>query len=585
MHRRFSNRNKKPAARRASRLRTLLFDSLEDRRLMAGLTIFVYDDADQSGTWQQASEAVLKEHVVFLDQDNNGKLGVDEASAVTDTDGRAVFNNLSTGQAIVRLFGSSAPATPITINDVADILTANLAGAARPGNRAPVLGSIPSQSVDEDGELDLAASLLAEAATDADGDALAYFLAGSVSKGSLSWSVDDGGKYKPNANYFGDDSIFIRAFDGSAWSDPVKLDIVVKSVDDAPTAVKFDGGSIPENEAGYVLGDFSLEDIDGGSYAIEITPEGLFEIKDGKLKLLDGVSLDFEATPTIEMTITVVTPGIPLSSSYSIPVINRNDAPTTISIDGLLRVEEFKTGYEFGFISVVDQDVGETYSFSTDDARFEVADGIFKLKPGAMLVFADAPSVTLTVTATSDSNGAQITSEVDIEVVRAAPPWQNKHWAFDVNDDGELGPIDVLVVINALNRMGLARLDRLPPPGSTSFIDVNGDRQLTPLDALILINALNRQQNSQGSGNGSGPPPPTNGGNGSGGGLAGGEGEGEANETTQSPSSPQRMAGPNSPAPAAGLSTERSAVDFTGNVETNDPSNGIGIRRGSRRLR
>lgn len=585
MRRRFSTRNKDSASNRSRRVRRLQLDSLEDRRLMAGLTIFVYDDANQSGTWEQASEAPLKEHVVFLDQDNNGKLGPDEAHAVSDNDGRAVFSNLHAGQALVRLFGSSAPASPITINDVAEILTANLAGAVRAGNHSPVLGAIAAQSVDEDGELDLAASLLAEAATDADGDGLAYFLTGSASKGSLAWSVDDGGKYKPDANYFGDDSILIRAFDGSAWSDPVKLDIVVKSVDDAPTAIQFGGGAVPENEAGYVLGDFSLEDIDGGSYSIDITPEGLFEIKDGKLKLLDGVSLNFESTPSIEMTITVSTGGAPLSTTHAIPVLNQNDPPTGISIDGPLRVEEFKDGYQFGFISVGDQDVGETYSFSTSDARFEVANGIFQLKPGVSLAVADAPSVTLTVTATSDSNGAQITSQVDIEVVRAAPPWQNKHWALDVNDDGELGPIDVLVVINALNRMGLARLDRLPPPGSTTFIDVNGDRQLTPLDALILINALNRQQNGQGSGNGSGPPPPppSSGGNGSGN-LAGGEGEGESNNTTPPPAS-LRMVGPSSSAPESDAAKELSAVDFVGSFETNEPSNGNGIRRGSRRLR
>ncbi len=86
-------------------------------------------------------------------------------------------------------------------------------------------------------------------------------------------------------------------------------------------------------------------------------------------------------------------------------------------------------------------------------------------------------------------------------MAQSAPPWQNKNWALDVNNDGSLTSLDVLLVINALNRVELC-LGHASCRGKFRFVDVNGDRYLTPLDALILINVLNRM----GGGNGNVPP-------------------------------------------------------------------------------
>ena len=59
---------------------------------------------------------------------------------------------------------------------------------------------------------------------------------------------------------------------------------------------------------------------------------------------------------------------------------------------------------------------------------------------------------------------------------------------LDVNNDGVVTPLDVLVVINHLNRS-----DRNVSggEGESSDLDVNGDGVVTPLDALSVINRLN----------------------------------------------------------------------------------------------
>ncbi len=66
-------------------------------------------------------------------------------------------------------------------------------------------------------------------------------------------------------------------------------------------------------------------------------------------------------------------------------------------------------------------------------------------------------------------------------------PWQNPSTRHDVNNDGEIGPIDALIIINALNdgRRGDLVGDK---PANEFYLDVNGDNRLESLDALEVIN-------------------------------------------------------------------------------------------------
>lgn len=93
-----------------------------------------------------------------------------------------------------------------------------------------------------------------------------------------------------------------------------------------------------------------------------------------------------------------------------------------------------------------------------------------------------------------DNDGATATATVIVEM--GYRNWQNPRNRFDVNDDGFVTPIDALLVINQINRLGSQPLpapaapDRLPPP----FVDVSGDDFRTPIDVLLVIDFLMRQQ-------------------------------------------------------------------------------------------
>lgn len=74
-------------------------------------------------------------------------------------------------------------------------------------------------------------------------------------------------------------------------------------------------------------------------------------------------------------------------------------------------------------------------------------------------------------------------------------PWQNPMLRQNVNNDSGVSPLDVLLLINEINKNGSRELPSTPignevlPP----FWDVNGDDSITPLDVLEVIRHINSQ--------------------------------------------------------------------------------------------
>ncbi|MCH5376104.1 MAG: Ig-like domain-containing protein, partial [Planctomycetes bacterium] len=109
-----------------------------------------------------------------------------------------------------------------------------------------------------------------------------------------------------------------------------------------------------------------------------------------------------------------------------------------------------------------------------------------------------------------DASGAlsQAPVTVVINIVDSPPAeWQNPINRFDVNNDGFVSPIDVLMVINLLNdpNRGTGYEFPSPHPVGEPLYDVDGDGLATPQDALGAINEVNRL-NSGGSGEGESVP-------------------------------------------------------------------------------
>lgn len=93
-----------------------------------------------------------------------------------------------------------------------------------------------------------------------------------------------------------------------------------------------------------------------------------------------------------------------------------------------------------------------------------------------------------------DPTGVANDGEVeDYQIVVGANPWHNPVNSLDVNDDAQIAPLDVLLIINELDSFVFARPGdgRLPLPSTEEiFLDTNNDGFISPIDALLIINHL-----------------------------------------------------------------------------------------------
>jgi Dockerin type I domain/Cysteine-rich secretory protein family len=98
-------------------------------------------------------------------------------------------------------------------------------------------------------------------------------------------------------------------------------------------------------------------------------------------------------------------------------------------------------------------------------------------------------SSTITVSAANS-----VTASSTVHVIDDESPsiWQNSRDVYDVDNDGVIAPIDILLVINRLRRQSdpLAPNVQLSPP---YYFDVDGDWNIAPIDVLLIINQINRR--------------------------------------------------------------------------------------------
>ncbi len=77
-------------------------------------------------------------------------------------------------------------------------------------------------------------------------------------------------------------------------------------------------------------------------------------------------------------------------------------------------------------------------------------------------------------------------------------PWQNARNALDVNDSGQVSPLDALLVINAINSRQVLTPQLPEPFDPVAYVDVNGDGFLSAIDALLVINFINSRPSGEG---------------------------------------------------------------------------------------
>ncbi|HAA70913.1 MAG TPA: hypothetical protein DCE55_17375, partial [Planctomycetaceae bacterium] len=319
-------------------------------------------------------------------------------------------------------------------------------------------------------------------------------LAGLVFTPYLNWSgtasltleVDDGG----------------HTGEGGAQSDLRVLDLVVHPVNDPPTAVG--DAVIVQRETPVAIAVVDNDtDVDGtvDHATVEIVQapaQGTAVVQaDGTLSYLPEVG--FAGVDSLQYA---VRDDQGLNSAPAVVTIVVNEPPT--AVDDVL---------------VTDQNTPAVIEILANDND---PDG--KLVPGSVVIVSPpahgsvdvdvSGGVTYTpqqdyfgfdqvaYTVEDDLGAISNTATVTVAVEWVAP-FQNSDQPYDVNNDGIVSAIDVLLIINLMN-LNDDYPGPVPEPSGTPFIppayyDVNGDNHVTPADAIEVTNYLNsRDQNPEG---------------------------------------------------------------------------------------
>ncbi len=98
----------------------------------------------------------------------------------------------------------------------------------------------------------------------------------------------------------------------------------------------------------------------------------------------------------------------------------------------------------------------------------------------------------ITITTADDAGQLSAPVEQTILVVPAQKAWHNSTNPYDVDGNKFVSPIDVLLVIDELNKRGGYLLPD-SRPALKPFYDVTGDGYISPIDVLRVIDYLNRR--------------------------------------------------------------------------------------------
>ena len=261
---------------------------------------------------------------------------------------------------------------------------------------------------------------------------------------------------------------------------------------------------VSENSEGAFICAIQVSDPDANDTHSLTVDDGRFRVSNGNLYLAEGVSLDYEQTSVIIVNMTAVDSGDAIfTAPIRVTVIDVEEQPTTIALSGQ-DVMEWVGGAPVGAVSVDGKTPSERFSLSVSDARFEIAGTQLKLLDSEMLNREEQDQIFLTVSVSDTlAEFVRLDKNFILQVQRNAAPNHNPNDPFDVDNNGKGTTGDALHILNYINIHGPGNIT---PDIADMYYDVNGDRLVTTLDVLLLLNELNRRALSGTVSNGEGAP-------------------------------------------------------------------------------
>lgn len=209
--------------------------------------------------------------------------------------------------------------------------------------------------------------------------------------------------------------------------------INVTNLNDPPTNIDLDAASIAENlPSGTIVGTFSSTDQDTGNTFLYTLVSGTGSADNNAFTILNGqlvtaVSFNFETKSTYFVRVRSTDQNLAaVEKSFTISVTNVNEAPTGINLSATSIAENLPGGTPVGNLSTLDQDAGNTFTYtlvpgsgSADNGSFSISNG--QLLTNSSLNFEAKSSYAIRVR-TTDQNNLTFEKAFTISVTDANEP-------------------------------------------------------------------------------------------------------------------------------------------------------------------
>lgn len=269
------------------------------------------------------------------------------------------------------------------------------------------------------------------------------------------------------------------------------VEVKVLDENDPIVAVTPDEASVTENVPGLLVAALQAIDEDADELHSFTVDDQRFAVVDDRLQLKKGIFLDYEVEEKVIVKVTASDrAGSSVTNELVISVLDVEEQPEQMKLTNK-SVMELQKGKAVGSILVNGIPPQDHFSFLVNDRRFEVVEGTLKLRDNQHLLHLDAEQLELNVTIRDDQGTYDPLMETFvIDVLENHEPFHNSQAPEDVNNNGDISPLDAILIINYLQRFGPGPINYDAP---LRYYDVNKDGMITPLDAFLVINQVNRQ--------------------------------------------------------------------------------------------
>ncbi len=220
-------------------------------------------------------------------------------------------------------------------------------------------------------------------------------------------------------------TVRVRSTDQGGLSFEKAFTIIITNVNEAPTDIALDNGSIAENAGvnapvGNLTG-FDPDPLDDLVFSLPagLSNNSLFNINGSLLQA--NASFDFESGSSYTVIIRATDSGnLTFDKQFTITVTNVNEVPTDISLSSSSVAENSASGTSVGNFSTTDPDAGNTFTYAlvtgtgdTDNASFTITGNT--IKTNAVFDFETKNSYTVRVRST-DQGGLSFEKAFTISV-------------------------------------------------------------------------------------------------------------------------------------------------------------------------